>query len=152
NFGQSGVWRWSASTGWGKLTGLEVGYYTVADSDAFFGNFDTGSKGTWRWTPTAGWSLLSPAQGDIFCADAAGDLVVSYLAQDIGASLAGTWRWNAIAGWARLSSAAPNNLVVSANGAIYENRGTGGLWYLGVSQSAFTQISTSSAIYSYTVP
>jgi hypothetical protein len=140
DFGSNGLWRWNPSTGWGQLTNMKVGEFTVSDSDVFYGDVSTGVQGTWRWTPTQGWSLLSHTLAwDVF-SDSAGDLVADYTPGSIGTASAGTWRWTQSGGWARLSNAFPSNLSVSASGAIYETRDTG-LWYLGVGQSAFTQIS-----------
>jgi hypothetical protein len=116
----------------------------VSDSDAFFGRFDeTAAQGTWRWTPTNGWSLLTGNRTDsstrALQTDATGDLVGSYN-QYIDGGQQGTWRWSPTAGWDRLSVAAPQAVGVSSNGAIFESRGSGGLWRAAPGANFFTEI------------
>src|SRR5262249_47045278 len=69
SFGASGPWRWSPATGWSLLSTLGTNTFVVADNDAYFGRFDTGSVGTWRWTPSAGWSLLTSNRPDVLRTD-----------------------------------------------------------------------------------
>jgi hypothetical protein len=141
DFGNQGVWRWSLS-GWMKLSNLDPNRIAVSDSDALFGRFDTpGAQGLWRWTPTAGWSRLTSSLPVVLQTDSAGDCVGLFTAT----GQEGTWRWSPTAGWARLSTTAPQNFDVSVNGAIFENRGTGGLWYAAPGAASFTQIDSTNS-------
>jgi hypothetical protein len=135
DFGTQGLWRWSNS-GWMLLSGLSAERIAVSDSDAFFSTFNIGSPGTWRWTPTAGWSLLSSSIPAALQTDNAGDCIGYFPAS----GPVGTWRWSPITGWAHLSTGVPIFFDVSTNGAIYESRGLGGLWYAAPGASSFTQI------------
>jgi hypothetical protein len=145
DFGTQGVWRWDPSTnGWAHLSNLNPYRIAVSDSDAFFGIF---SSGTWRWTPTAGWSLLTANQPDAvlhsFATDTAGDFV-GIFSSGVPASQAGTWRWSPTTGWAHLSTSAPNSMAVSANGAIFEDRGTNGIWSAAPGATSFNKIDSTS--------
>src|SRR5205085_498596 len=133
-----GVWRWSFA-GWQKLSALDVFGFAVSDGDTFLGRFDTGNVGTWRWTPTQGWSLLTGNRPDYLLTDAAGDLVGMFKS-DIAAGQEGTWRWSPTTGWARLSTTEPRGISVSYNGAIFENRGAGGIWRAAPGAASFQQI------------
>jgi hypothetical protein len=152
DFVGSGLWRWDpSSNGWAHLSDLHPSTFpgiAVSDSDAFFGYFSTGSVGTWRWTPTAGWSLLTAYQPAQFQTDTAGDFVGDFTA----AGVAGTWRWSPTAGWARLSTTAPISIAVSANGAIFEDRGTNGLWRAAPGATSVTQIDSTSAAFLTALP
>jgi hypothetical protein len=138
-FSGQGVWRWSPSTGWMHLTNLDSGLLAVSDSDTLFGRFDTGTPGTWRWTVASGWSLLTASRPDILQTDAAGDMAAVY-ASSVAVTQKGTWRWSPTTGWAHLSSAAPFNMLMSTSGAIFESRGSTGLWRADLGASTFTQI------------
>jgi hypothetical protein len=131
-YGSSGgVWRWDpTSAGWLHLSSFQPAYMAVSSSDVFFGRFDaTGAVGMWRWTPAAGWSMLTGNRVDRLGTDDAGDMV-GYFDTYIAASQTGTWRWNPTSGWTRLTTTASNtvDLVVSANGAIFEEQGTSNVW------------------------
>jgi hypothetical protein len=144
NFGSVGTWRWSPTSGWAMLSANHPSLFAVSDSDAFFGRFDSaGSVGTWRWTPTTGWSLLTTNRPDQLRTDSAGEMVGVFSAF-IPAGQQGTWRWNPTSGWARLDSVVASHLAVSSNGAIYEDRGSGGLWYTKPGAMSPTQIGTAS--------
>jgi hypothetical protein len=144
DFNSNGVWRWSTS-GWMKLSSLDVNLMAVSDSDAFFGRFDiAGAVGTWRWTPTAGWSLLTANRPDILQTDAAGDMVGLFKVH-IALGQSGTWRWSPTTGWARLSTVPPFEIAVSTNGAIFENRGTVGIWRAAPGATGFKRIDSSDA-------
>jgi hypothetical protein len=139
NFGNVGVWRWNSATGWMKLSDLNPTFTAVSASDALFGSFEeTGAVGTWRWTPAAGWSLLTFSLPGLLRTDNAGEMIGTY--GDTGQQ--GTWRWNPTTGWARLSTSEPQHIAVSGNGAIFENRGTSGIWRAAPGATSFTQIDT----------
>jgi hypothetical protein len=145
DFGTSGVWRWNSSTGWMQISTLDASLIAVPGSDAFLGRFDeAGAVGTWRWTPTVGWSLLTGNLPDQLQTDAAGDMV-GLFGINIATAQRGTWRWSPTSGWARLSTAAPISLSVSVNGAIFEDRGTSGIWRWAPGASSFTQIDSTDA-------
>jgi hypothetical protein len=135
-FGSNGTWRWSPTTGWDKLSGFISNVFAVSDSDAFFGSYAAGSVGIWRWTTGSGWQLLTSSQSTFVKTDASGDMVALF-----GTSgQQGLWRWNPNSGWARLDTVFANSFGVSGNGAIYESRGPGGLWYAAPGDSSFTEI------------
>jgi hypothetical protein len=139
DFKGSGLWRWDPSTaGWAHLSNLHPTAIAVSDSDAFFGSFSTGSVGIWRWTPTAGWSLLTANQSGNIFTDTTGDFVGVFSAP-VPTAQQGTWRWNPTAGWAHLSSV-PTTVVVSANGTIFEERFSKGLWRAAPGVTSFTQL------------
>jgi hypothetical protein len=146
DFGSQGVWRWDPSNnGWRKLSDLDASSIAVSDSDAFFASFNTpGAQGVWRWTPGAGWSWLTISRPSRLLTDAAGDMILAFQS-NLVPSLAGTWRWNPTLGWARLSTSAPYFIAVSANGAIFENRVTDGMWYAAPGAGSFTRIGTAAA-------
>jgi hypothetical protein len=146
DFKGSGLWRWDPSTnGWAHLTNLDPVQdgMVVSDSDAFFGSFFTGTPGSWRWTPTAGWSLLTTSLPDQIQTDAAGDFVGLFNTL-VPVTQRGTWRWNPTAGWTRLSIREPFSIAVSANGAIFEDRGDTGIWRMAPGALSFTQIDSTS--------
>jgi hypothetical protein len=147
------LWRWAPSSGWMKLSSLDVSMMAVSDSDTFFGRFDiAGAVGTWRWTPAAGWSLLTANRPDILQTDAAGELVGSFNSY-IASGQVGIWRWNPGTGWARLSTSAPNDLSVSSNGTIFESQG-GNVYRAAPGAASFTQIGFNQAtsVYLYALP
>jgi hypothetical protein len=139
DFGTMGTWRWSPSSGWMQLTNNSPVTMAVSDSDALFGRYDMGVVGTWRWTPAGGWSMPTANRPDILQTDAQGDLVGVYNTY-IDPSQKGTWRWSPTSGWTRLDSVVANFIATSANGTIYEDRGSSGLWYAGAGMNSFTMI------------
>jgi hypothetical protein len=140
NFGSNGTWRWDSTSGWMMLSGSSPAIFAVSDTDTFFGRYDAaGTVGTWRWTVASGWQLLSGNRPDTLNADGQGDLVGVYNTY-IASGQQGTWRWSPTTSWTRLSTVVANNIGVSSNGAIYENRGSGGLWYAAAGATSFTEI------------
>ena len=142
DFGASGVWRWNTGGGWLQISSQDVATLTVSDADVFYGRFDgAAALGTWRWTASDGWLKLTNNRPNELLSDDAGNLVGRFSTY-IMAGQQGTWKWNATVGWSRLSNAAADDIDVSDNGTVFEDRGTAGIWRLGTATGAtFQQIS-----------
>lgn len=139
DFGANGTWRWDPSFGWGLLSSADPTGITVSRSDSFFGVYDSPSVGVWNWNPEHSWSLLTQSRPDSFETDDEGEFI-GVFSTDVGAALQGTWRWQRNDGFERLSSVVPENLAVSADGTIYEDRGGAGLWQVESGDDEFQRI------------
>ena len=75
SFGSNGLWSWTSSDGWQKLSCLDAHTLVIAPDAAIVAGF--GSSGLWRWT-NGSWQLISSLNDKTLAALADGSIVAGF--------------------------------------------------------------------------
>jgi hypothetical protein len=122
DFGTSGLYRWTSSGGWMRLTTANLETADIASSGDTVGG-DFGASGVWRYTSSS-WSKLSNLNADqVVVADD------GTIAADFGNS--GLWRWTSGGVSFDQPPANAEQIDISADGSdatVFADFGAVGLW------------------------
>jgi hypothetical protein len=118
-FNGSGVWRYSAQSGWQQLTAANASAVAVDDRGDVAAAF--AGAGLWRYEDGVGWQqLASPTPSQVSVAGA-GIVAAEFSGQ-------GVWRWEDNTGWRQLAGADATSVAVDAAGDVAAAFGGLGVW------------------------